>query len=444
MRAPSFKFRAFSRKQKQVVTWWREESPVADYDGIICDGAVRSGKTIAFIVGFVLWSTETFSGTNSGQNFILASKSMGALKRNVINPLCQILRALGIEFTYNRSEHWLEFGGNTYYCFGANNEASQDVVQGLTAAGCYLDEVALMPWSFIDQAIARCSVEDAKFWFNCNPESPYHEVKLELIDKAEQKRLVHLHFDMADNLTLSPRARERYARMFFGVWYKRKVLGLWVAAEGAIYDILDESEHVVDALPALPNGAQYRYFVGSDYGTGTVTTFWLAAIHPDGTIYLIDRLRWDTAQKQRQKSDLQFAEDLHGWLDGHGVTPEFIVVPSDAQSFIVQLQQMRGSQKYLRFRRVMVDPREPGSVVDGIRDVYTLLARRSLFFLRSVVNDGGMVEMSGYVWDPKAQERGEDAPLKQHDHDPDAIRYLVRATRNIWARALRIDMKRAA
>jgi PBSX family phage terminase large subunit len=178
MRRPAFAFQPFSKRQKQAITWWMAQSPYADYDGIVADGAVRSGKTVAMIVGFVLWSTGCFAG----ENFIVSGKSIGTLKRNVVAPMCQILQALGIAYQYHRAENYLEFCGNTYYLFGANNEASQDVLQGLTAAGWLGDEVALHPQNFIEQAIARCSVEGAKFWLNCNPENPYHYVKTELID----------------------------------------------------------------------------------------------------------------------------------------------------------------------------------------------------------------------------------------------------------------------
>lgn len=204
-------------------------------DFIIADGAIRSGKTIAMIIGYLTWSQEMFSG----ESFILAGKTMGALKKNVIRPMLQMLEAWGWPYTYIRSgtDTRIEIGSNTYYLYGANTEASQDALQGLTAAGAYADEAALFPRNFIDQMIGRCSVPGAKIWMSCNPENPHHYLKEEFIDKAEEKHVYHLHFMMDDNLTLSPKVKERYQRAWphGSVFYKRFILGLWVAADGLIY-----------------------------------------------------------------------------------------------------------------------------------------------------------------------------------------------------------------
>ena len=204
-------------------------------DFIIADGAIRSGKTIAMIIGYLTWSQEMFSG----ESFILAGKTMGALKKNVIRPMLQMLEAWGWPYTYIRSgtDTRIEIGSNTYYLYGANTEASQDALQGLTAAGAYADEAALFPRNFIDQMIGRCSVPGAKIWMSCNPENPHHYLKEEFIDKAAEKHVYHLHFMMDDNLTLSPKVKERYQRAWphGSVFYKRFILGLWVAADGLIY-----------------------------------------------------------------------------------------------------------------------------------------------------------------------------------------------------------------
>lgn len=231
----TFEWKPFSKKQMKVLSWWQEGSPYKDYDGIICDGAVRSGKTISMSPSFILWAMSNFNG----QNFIIAGKSIGALRRNVTNTLKMQLGSLGLQFSESRTENvikiWRGTTLNNFYLFGGRDESSQDLVQGLTSAGMLLDEVALMPQSFVMQAEARCSVEGAKLWYNCNPRDKNHWFKLEYVDKAEERRLLHLHFLMNDNLTLSAETRERYERMFSGVFYERNVLGLWVTAEGKIY-----------------------------------------------------------------------------------------------------------------------------------------------------------------------------------------------------------------
>ena len=241
-----FDFKPFSEQQQRLIHWWRPMVRASKNDFVIADGAIRSGKTIAMIIGFLTWSQESFSG----ESFILAGKTMGALKKNVIRPMLQMLEAWGWPYTYIRSgtDARIEIGSNTYYLYGANTKASQDALQGLTAAGAYADEAALFPRNFIDQMIGRGSIPGAKIWMNCNPENPHHYIKEEFIDKASEKKVYHLHFMMDDNLTLSPKVKARYQRAWphGSVFYKRFILGMWVAADGLIYQQF--ADHVEDYL----------------------------------------------------------------------------------------------------------------------------------------------------------------------------------------------------
>lgn len=231
-KSKSFEFKPFSLKQNRLLNWWRPVVSVSQCDMVIADGSIRSGKTIACICSFLQFTQEMFP---EGENFILAGKTMGALKKNVIKPMIQILESWGWDYNYNRSENYIEIGNSTYYMYGANTEASQDALQGLTAAGAYADEAALFPKSFVDQMIGRCSVEGSKIFLNCNPEGQHHYINEEFIKKAEEKNVYHLHFTMDDNLTLSEKVKDRYKRMFTGVFYKRFILGLWVSSDGLIY-----------------------------------------------------------------------------------------------------------------------------------------------------------------------------------------------------------------
>jgi PBSX family phage terminase large subunit len=259
----SFQFKPFSPKQLKLLNFWREESPWKDVDLIIADGSIRSGKTIACICSFLQWSQETFEG----ESFILSGKTMGALKRNVIKPMLQILTAWGWSYNYNRSENFIEIGLNTYYMYGANTEASQDALQGLTAAGAYGDEAALFPQSFIDQMIGRCSVEGSKVFLNCNPEGPHHYIKEEFIDKVKEKNVYHLHFTMDDNLTLSQKVKDKFRRMFTGVFFKRFILGLWVAADGLIYQqFADDPENYLIDDEWLKEHTILYGTIGVDFG----------------------------------------------------------------------------------------------------------------------------------------------------------------------------------
>ncbi len=236
-RPAKFDFKPFSEQQRRLIHWWRPVTVVSQNNYIIADGSIRSGKTIACIIGFLTWSQEM----HSGQTFIIAGKTMGALKKNVIRPMLQILEAWGWPYDYVRSgsEPHIDIGSNTYYLFGANTEAAQDSLQGLTAAGAYLDEAALFPKSFIDQAIARCSVDGWKIWMNCNPAGPHHFICEEYLEpeEAKRKKVYHLHFTMDDNLSISPKRKREYKNAWphGSVFYKRFILGLWVAADGLIY-----------------------------------------------------------------------------------------------------------------------------------------------------------------------------------------------------------------
>lgn len=409
----AFRFQPFSRKQKKVIGWWRERSPYRNYDGIVADGSIRSGKTIAFIFAFILWSITCFTD----QNFIISGRTIGALKRNVIGPMLRILRALKIEYVYNRSENYLEFGANTYYLFGADNEASSDLVQGITAAGWLGDEVALQHPEFLNQAMGRLlSVEGSKFWWNCNPESPQHTVKVDFIDKAKEKRILHLHFDLDDNLTLTQKAKEKAKRMFSGVFFKRYILGLWCAAEGAIYDMFDEAVHVVDKLPEMR-----RYWVGIDYGTTNPTVFLLLGLGVDDKLYFVDEWRSDAGRnKSVIWTDPKLSAEYRKWITAHGVQPRSIFVDPSAASFINML-----ADDGVR-RLVKAD----NAVVNGIRRFSSLLGVQRLFIHRRC--KGLIAEIQGYLWDAKASARGEDIPIKKNDHGPDGGRYIINGLVNVW------------
>lgn len=403
-RTTSFKFKPFSLKQKKLLMWWADKSPNKDKDMIICHGSIRSGKTVAMIDSFITWSLAK----HKHQNFIIAGKSMGALKRNVLEPMFAILTAKGIDYHYHMSgDPYVAIGTNVYYLFGANNEASQDVLQGLTAAGAYLDEVALFPRSFVDQAIGRCSAETgtngAKIFLNCNPAGPYHWFKTDYIDKADEKNIYVLHFVMDDNLSLSERVKERFRRMFSGVFYQRYILGLWVMAEGIIYDMFNKAKHVVKTEARTYS----QHYVSIDYGTQNPTTFGLWGLHRN-VWYKVKEYHFE-GRKGRQKTDAEYSEDLKEFLGG--IRAVIIVDPS-AASFIAQLKK-----DGFTVRKAKND------VLDGIRNVATALSEMMVRFNDCCVET--FKEFDSYVWDKKAADKGEDKPVKANDHHMDADRYFI-------------------
>jgi PBSX family phage terminase large subunit len=264
-----FKFKPFSLKQKKILTWWMPGSPVQDYDGIIADGAIRSGKTLSMSLSFVIWAMETFDG----QNFAMCGKTILSFRRNVLVWLKLMLRSRGYRYEDSRSDNlvtiWRGDTVNYFYIFGGKDERSQDLIQGITLAGVFFDEVALMPESFVNQATGRCSVTGSKFWFNCNPQGPSHWFLTNWIKKALELRLVYLHFTMDDNLSLSQSIKQRYETLYSGVFYKRYVRGEWSVAEGAIYLSFDRKRHVWthEQLEEYLKTNSWSFFtIGVDFG----------------------------------------------------------------------------------------------------------------------------------------------------------------------------------
>lgn len=259
----------FSPKQEMVL----EFPYYGDYDAIICDGSIRAGKTISMLVSFILWSMSCFDN----QNFGICGKTVGSVDRNIIKELLKIkYMQENFNIRYSSSKGYMEISRgkkrNYYFIFGGKDESSYQLIQGITLAGVFLDEVALMPRSFVEQALGRCSVDGSLYWFNCNPESPDHWFLKEWIEQAEQKRALHLHFTMDDNPALSEKVKERYRNSYSGVFFKRYILGLWVRAEGLIYeDFANNTEkYIYDEVPkdlAFIN-------VGVDFGgNGSKHTF---------------------------------------------------------------------------------------------------------------------------------------------------------------------------
>lgn len=247
-----FKFKPFSRKQRKVLNWWCRSSPVRDCNGIIADGAIRSGKSVAMSLGFVVWAMSEFEACN----FAMCGKTIGSFRRNVLFWLKLMLRSRGYSVSEQRTENLVVVRRgnieNYFYVFGGKDERSQDLIQGITLAGVFFDEVALMPESFVNQATGRCSVDGSKFWFNCNPGSPAHWFKTGWIDKRADKRLLYLHFTMDDNLSLNEAVKERYRSTYTGVFFKRYILGEWKSADGVIYrQFADDPERfILDEVPA--------------------------------------------------------------------------------------------------------------------------------------------------------------------------------------------------
>jgi len=406
----SFQLKPFSRRQRQALLWWRPGSGHEHCRIFLADGAIRSGKTVSMILSFLLWSQSCFRGAD----FILAGVTAGALKRNVLTPLFGMLESFGIGWEYRRAEGKVIIGDNTYHLFGADKDNAQDKLQGMTAAGAYADEAALFPRSFIDQMIGRCSVAGSKIFMNCNPNGAYHYIKTDFIDRAGEIGLYRLHFTMDDNLTLSPEIRESYARSFAGVFYRQYILGEWVSAEGAVYPMWDDGANTFsDEDP--PRYREARRFAAIDYGTANPCVF-LDVLDDGSTFWITNEYYWDSTAKRRQKTDAEYAEDLDAFLGGD--RNAVIIIDPSAASLKAELRK-RG----FRVRDAKNEVRE------GIAATAVLIGSRAVRVHRNNC-PCFLREIHAYLWDEKARQRGEEKPVKDHDHAMDALRYLCHTLNN--------------
>ncbi|MDD6275478.1 MAG: PBSX family phage terminase large subunit [Clostridia bacterium] len=402
-------FKKFSEKQLKALTWWCANSPYRNRDAIICDGAVRSGKTVCMSISFISWSFYDFADSS----FAICGKTVTSLRRNIITPIIPILRSLGFDVREKISQNFIEISyinkTNRFYLFGGKDEGSAALIQGMTLGGVLLDEVALMPRSFVEQAIARCSLDGSRLWFNCNPEHPMHWFYREWILKAEEKNCLYLHFTMKDNPSLSQKVIKRYENLYSGAFYKRFVLGEWVAAQGVVYPMFKEEVHVKE--PPDISSAQ-RFYISCDYGTVNPSSFGLWGCF-NGKWHRIKEYYYDSRAVGEQRTDQEHYDELEK-LAGN-INPEAVIVDPSAASFI---------QCIRRNGRFNVIPAK-NDVIDGIRQVSDAL-KKEMFYISPDCKDT-IREFSLYKWDEKSVR---DAPRKENDHAMDDLRYFVTTALN--------------
>ena len=390
----------FSPKQKTVLKWWMPGSPYEQRDAIFCDGAVRSGKTLAMGLGFFLWGQSCFAG----RKFAICGKTVEGVRRNVLSEVLPLLEELGAVWRENRGENRLTVKllgrENVYYLFGGLDERSASRIQGVTLAGVLLDEAALMPRSFVEQACARCSVEGSRLWFNCNPEGPGHWLYKEWVVKAEEKNCLRLSFSMEDNPTLTEKVRRRYQRMYTGVFYRRFVLGQWVQAEGLVYDFFSR-----ELVQAVPEGCS-QWYISCDYGTVNPTSMGLWGCRR-GIWYRVKEFYFDSRKEQRQMTDGEYADALEKLAGGREIRA--VIADPSAASFLEVLRRRGWRVKKAR-----------NEVLPGIRLTAELLKSGKLVICDSC--EECLREMESYVWDPG---RGQERVKKENDHAMDDMRYFA-------------------
>ena len=396
-------YKPFSKKQLLALSWWDKSSKYKNCDAVICDGAVRSGKTFCMSLSFVLWAFTHFNDSA----FALCGKTIKSLKRNLVTPLIPPLKELKFTVDLKSSENLLvlTYKGrvNRFYLFSGKDEGSASLIQGMTLSGILLDEVALMPRSFVEQALARCSVSCSTFWFNCNPEFPSHWFYNEWIKKAKEKNALYIHFTMNDNPSLSKKMIKRYEKMYSGAFYRRFVKGEWVAVNGAVYPFMEDDS----AYPDVPKGDFETYAVSCDYGTVNPASFGLWGKLKDAW-YRIDEYYFDSKKEGYQRTDEEHYKALCDLVKDREIS--LVTVDPSAASFIEVIR---------RHSRFSVVPAQ-NSVIDGIRQVSSALKEGKVKICNNCLSSKR--EFSLYRWNENAMN---DSVIKENDHAMDDIRYFV-------------------
>lgn len=383
----------------------------------ISEGSIRSGKTMTSLLKWAMFVPRA----PRGGELVMVGRTRDAVWRNNVLPLQDVGRfgEISQHVIGNYGAPTVKILGRTVHVMGAADTKAEKVLRGMTVSGVHADELTTLPREFFVQLLGRMSVAGAQMFGSTNPDNPSHWLKSDYLDKLDTlPKWRHWHFTLEDNPTLDEEYKDSIRTEYTGLFYRRFILGEWVAAEGAIFDAWDPDQHVIphDDLPDM----QRIFSVGMDYGTTNATTAIAFGLGRDGDLYAVDEWRYEAANVQVRHSDPQLSAGVRGWLTGLPAPPEWVIVDPAAASFKVQL----GQDGILNVMNGEND------VLYGIRAVASLLSSGRL-----KVSDrcAGLVkEMPAYVWDPKATEKGEDKPIKVADHSIDALRYAIATTETEW------------
>lgn len=385
----------------------------------ICEGAVRSGKTVGFLWRWILFIA---TAPRDGE-LIMIGRSLGTLYRNVVRPMQDLL---GAQMRYFSGKKEIHIWDRVIFLFGAHDESSEGAIRGLTVAGACGDELTLWPESFFTMLLSRMSVDGAQFFGTTNPDSPYHYLKTNYLDRTDLD-LYKLHFELDDNTKLSERFKNNLKKEYVGLWYKRFILGLWCQAEGSIYDFFENKEPFV--IPAFKLPLAKEHVIGVDYGTGNPTAFIDMGINNNmrPKVWAAREYYYDSRKTFRQKTDEEYCDDFVEFakpIRNSNFTKVFI--DPSAKSFRLALERRLFQENF--FVKILGDNDEvfakvDNSVIDGIRTQAAML-KNGLYAVSS--NCPRTIEdYFAYIWDAKQQKMGKDEPDKTcgADHTKDAERY---------------------
>lgn len=374
----------------------------------IAEGAVSSGKSHVMLYRFLDELRKGPLGDGvTGFDFMIGGKSETSVIRNVLRPLD---KELGNILRYNHSQRYFDLWGNRVYVVGANDERAEGKIRGWTLGGALIDEGTLSPQSFFKMALSRLRIPGAKLFVTTNPDSKFHWLKTEFLDKFadDPKELASFKFKIDDNPYLTDHYKESLKKEYSGLWYRRFIEGEWVQAEGAIYDFYDYDQHTILEAPTY---AKY-YVMGIDYGSKNPFAAVLIGFNDDHhpALWVEKEYYWDSQAMGYSKTDAEYARDLQREFGGYPI--KLIYLDPSAQSFETELKRAKMPVKQAK-----------NEVLDGIRCVATLLSQGDLVIKRNCLNL--LKEIESYVWDEKSIRLGEDKPIKLRDHALDALRYVL-------------------
>lgn len=415
----SIKYVAFSKKQLQLLTWWTDESPYHDLNGVIAEGAIRAGKTIIMGLSFILWSMQK----SSDINYAICGKTVASTRRNIIEPLIEMLKQRKFKVIDRKTEGKLivikNNNKNTYYIFGGKDEGSASLIQGITLGGVLFDEVALMPRSFVEQAMARCSVNGSKYWFNCNPEGPQHWFYVEHILKWKERKYIRIHFCLEDNPSLSKERIDNYKSLYTGIFYKRFILGEWAFANGIVYDMVTDENFYYNsnresAVPIKIIENDIKPYYGVDFGTANPQVYLEVYKYVDYTkkemcFYVENEYYWNSRKKLMQKTPDEYVSDFNNWCK------EFSYLIIDPSATPLKAAHRKYGHNVINAKN---------NVEEGIIGLSTLFANKMIKINKD--NCPNLcAELGLYRWNEKKLNNGVEEVLKENDHCCDALRYAI-------------------
>lgn len=408
------KINRLSPKQYQIYRFAMDK----DKKDLICHGAIRTGKTMCMSTAFIMWAMDNFNHCKFG----ICGATVGSAERNIIEPLMEITSwSSYYHLKYvSSSDHVLTVRSkdkvNYFHVFGGKDEGSQRLIQGATLNGLLMDEVALMPKSFVNQAIARTvSTKNCKRFFNCNPENPNHFFYQEHILKAKERNIEVLHFQLEDNPIFDEEQIEEIKKMYTGAFYERFILGRWVKAEGLVfpdYDkcLYDDDDEEIQQI--LKRQDATEWFIGCDYGTLNPCVFLRVCVdYREQVAYFDDECYYNGREHSVQKTDSDYHKDLDNFTRGFNISD--VIVDPSASSFITELRNKSGFHV----------TKANNDVIDGIRYLQRLMYDGKVKINKRCKNL--IRELGLYSWDDR---KTKDTVIKEDDHCPDAMRYVAYTT----------------